>query len=81
MRITNTLMQDRLLRNLQSQGSQLLRASDQVSTGLRNSKLSDDPVAGAQILATDTALRAVEQYRVQLRDRSLQCRHAVTELA
>lgn len=77
MRITNTLMQDRLLRNLQSQGSQLLRASDQVSTGLRNSKLSDDPVAGAQILATDTALRAVEQYRRSVT--SVQARQAAEE--
>jgi flagellar hook-associated protein 3 FlgL len=77
MRITNTLMQERLLRNLQGQGSQLLRASDQVATGLRNSKISDDPVAGAQILATDTALRAVEQYRRSVT--SVQARQAAEE--
>jgi flagellar hook-associated protein 3 FlgL len=66
-----------LLRNLQGQGSQLLRASDQVATGLRNSKISDDPVAGAQILATDTALRAVEQYRRSVT--SVQARQAAEE--
>ncbi|MBK9548859.1 MAG: hypothetical protein IPO52_07145 [Gemmatimonadetes bacterium] len=63
MRITNSVMQERLLRNLQEQGAQYLRASDQVTTGLRNSRISDDPVAGSQVLASDSALRAVEQYR------------------
>jgi flagellar hook-associated protein 3 FlgL len=77
MRITNSVMQERLLRNLQEQGAQLLRASDQVTTGLRNSKISDDPVAGSQILATDTALRAVEQYRRSVT--SVQSRQAAEE--
>ncbi len=63
MRVTNSLLQDRMLQNLQRQNSALLRATEQVSSGIRNSRLSDDPIGGAQILQTDSALRAVEQYR------------------
>jgi|CXWL01.1.fsa_nt_gi flagellar hook-associated protein 3 FlgL len=77
MRITNSVMQERLLRNLQEQGAQLLRASDQVATGLRNSRISDDPIAGAQVLASDAALRAVEQYRRSVT--SVQSRQAAEE--
>ena len=77
MRITNSMMQERLLRNLQEQGAQYLRASDQVTTGLRNSRISDDPVAGSQVLASDTALRAVEQYRRSVT--SVQSRQAAEE--
>jgi flagellar hook-associated protein 3 FlgL len=77
MRVTNSLMQERVLRNLQQQNSQLLRASDQVSTGLRNSRVSDDPIAAAQVLAADTALRGVEQYRRSVT--SIQSRQAAEE--
>lgn len=77
MRITNSVMQERLLRNLQEQGAQLLRASDQVTTGLRNSKISDDPIAGSQVLSADAALRAVEQYRRSVT--SVQSRQAAEE--
>lgn len=77
MRITNSVMQERMLRNLQEQGAQLLRASDQVTTGLRNAKISDDPIAGGQVLQADTALRAVEQYRRSVT--SVQSRQAAEE--
>lgn len=63
MRVTNSLLHDRMLQNIQRQNSALLRATEQVSSGLRHSRLSDDPIGGAQLLQTDSALRAVEQYR------------------
>ncbi|MEO5800782.1 MAG: hypothetical protein ABIZ70_01745 [Gemmatimonadales bacterium] len=63
MRITNFMVNDRLLRNLQAQNRALNEASQQVSTGARHENISDDPVAGAAVLRADRGSRAVQQYR------------------
>lgn len=63
MRITNAVINDRLLRNIQAQNQALAEATQQVATGIRHEHLSDDPVAGAAILRADRGIRAVAQYR------------------
>lgn len=63
MRITNFMVNDRLLRNLQAQNRALNEASNQVATGARHENISEDPVAGAAVLRADRGSRAVQQYR------------------
>jgi flagellar hook-associated protein 3 FlgL len=63
VRITNFMVNDRLLRNLQAQNRSLNEASAQVATGARHENLSEDPVAGAAVLRADRGSRAVQQYR------------------
>ena len=63
MRVSNTLIQQRILRELQTGLAALNQASSQVSTGKRFERLSEDPLAGTQVMGTDRALRGIEQYR------------------
>ncbi len=63
MRITNGLLQQRVLRDIQGNLSRMAAAQTQVSTGKRFETLSEDPLAGVQVMAADGGLRAIEQYR------------------
>ncbi len=63
MRISNRSLQDRVLRDLQSNMVQLARAQEQVSTGKRITRMSQDPVAGTDVLRAERDLRALAQYR------------------
>ena len=63
MRITNSLLQQRVLRDLQANLATVAKAQEQVSSGKRFETMSEDPVAGAQVLTADRGLRGVEQYR------------------
>jgi len=63
MRVTNRLMYEQVLQQVQKHLSELSRAQEQTSSGFRNNRISDDPVAGAQVLRADRTLRAVSQYR------------------
>jgi flagellar hook-associated protein 3 FlgL len=63
MRITNGLIQQRVLRDLQQSMQAAARAQTQISTGRRFETMSEDPVAGGQVLVADRALRGIEQYR------------------
>jgi flagellar hook-associated protein 3 FlgL len=56
-------MYEDVLRNVQNRLSDMDRAQQQVGTGRRNARISDDPLAGAQVLRSDRALRAIVQYR------------------
>lgn len=63
MRISNNMLQARVLQNLQRTFSDLAQTQNQVATGKRFERLSEDPLAGAQVMNSDRALRGIEQYR------------------
>jgi flagellar hook-associated protein 3 FlgL len=63
MRITNNLLQQRVLRDLQSGMSQFADAQRQVATGKRFDKVSEAPLAGTQVMSAERGLRGIEQYR------------------
>lgn len=63
MRISNSQLQQRVLDNLQRNLSSFARAQDQVATGKRFERLSEDPLAGSQVMTADRGLRGIEQYR------------------
>jgi flagellar hook-associated protein 3 FlgL len=56
-------MYEQVLQQVQKHLSELSRAQEQTASGFRNTRISDDPVAGAQVLRADRTLRAVSQYR------------------
>lgn len=63
MRVTNNMRQAQVLRDLQDRMSHLTQAQQQISTGKRFTRASEDPVAAARVLRSDQALRGIAQYR------------------
>lgn len=63
MRISTNMLQQRILSNLQLNFSNFAAAQQQVSTGKRFERLSEDPLSGVQVMTTDRALRGIDQYR------------------
>ena len=62
MRITNHIIQRDALTSLQQGYRRVAEAQQQVSTGMRISRASDDPVAAAGAMQSGSALRALEQF-------------------
>lgn len=62
MRITNNLILMRSLGTVREGLSGLASAQEQVTSGRRINRPSDDPAAAARVLATDSELRALTQY-------------------
>lgn len=62
VRITNNLTLMRSLGTVQTGLSEVAAAQNTVTTGQRINRPSDDPAATAQVLATDSDLRALTQY-------------------
>jgi flagellar hook-associated protein 3 FlgL len=63
MRISTNMLQQRILSNLQQNFSSFAAAQNQVSTGKRFERLSEDPLAGVQVMTADRGLRGIDQYR------------------
>lgn len=63
MRVTNNMRQDQVLRNLQANLQAMTQAQEQVSTGKRFTRASEDPIGAAQVMRADRDLRGIEQYR------------------
>jgi flagellar hook-associated protein 3 FlgL len=63
MRITNSITTQKALRTMQQGQRDIARASDRVTTGLRFSRVSEDPNAAGQVMRTSGSLRALDQYR------------------
>lgn len=63
MRITDNIIYSQSLNRLQQQYSDIATASAQVSSGVRNANVSDDPAAAATVMTTDAAMRGVSQYQ------------------
>lgn len=62
-RITNGLLQRQTLANYQTMLRSIHEAQQQVVSGTRIHRPSDDPVAAGTVVRTDSQLRAIEQYR------------------
>ncbi len=63
MRISNSLLQSRVLRDLQGNLALVTQTQAKVSSGKRFEVMSEDPIAGGQVLTADRGLRAIDQYR------------------
>ena len=63
MRITNTLIQRSSVNQLQNSLQQVDRAREDVSTGRRIRRMSDDPSSASEVVRSSSSLRALEQYR------------------
>jgi flagellar hook-associated protein 3 FlgL len=63
MRITNNIIRENALTNMRRGLQQMEAAQQQVGTGKKVLRASDDPGASATILRTRGSLRALEQYR------------------
>src|SRR5262249_10411886 len=57
------MRQTQVLRDLQAGLAKLADAQQQVSTGKRFTRPSEDPVAAASVMRADRALRGITQYR------------------
>ncbi len=62
MRITNQIIQREALGAIQRSLQGMEQSQTQVASGLRVQRVSDDPVAGKDILRTGSRLRALDQY-------------------
>ena len=67
MRITGSILARQAISGIQSQMRALEDAQRRVSTGQQVHRPSDDPVAAAGILQSTSGLRAIEQYRSNIK--------------
>lgn len=63
MRVTNSLIKNTVLRNIQRNLTQMSRYQDMLSSGKTISKPSDDPIKVARIMGYNSALNQNEQYQ------------------
>ncbi len=63
MRVTNNMRQSQVLRDLQAGLSKLADAQQQVASGKRFTRPSEDPVASSRVMRADRSLRGIAQYR------------------
>jgi flagellar hook-associated protein 3 FlgL len=66
MRITQSMMSNRMLTNLSNSYSDLNKYSEQLSSGKKITKPSDDPVVATKGMSYRTEVRDVEQYKRNL---------------
>jgi flagellar hook-associated protein 3 FlgL len=67
MRVTSSMLrQDSILR-LQTNLQAIERAQRQISSGLKVERMSDDPTAGSEVIRLSSSLRAIDQYRRNVR--------------
>ena len=67
MRVTNQVITQSAINRLQQTLQALDRAREQVSTGRRVQRMSDDPTAGSEIVRVGSSMRAIEQFRRNIR--------------
>lgn len=63
MRITNSIIQQSSLNNIQGNLKKIHEAQERVSSGKRLLRASDDPVGAAESMRARGSLRALDQYR------------------
>lgn len=63
MRITNNILQRNAVAALQVNQQRMQEAQTQVTSGMRFTRASEDPVAASESMRTSGSLRALEQYR------------------
>ena len=62
MRVTTAGQTQAIIARLMDSSSKLGDAQDQVASGLKVAKMSDDPTAASQVVRDQTALRGIDQY-------------------
>lgn len=67
MRVTNQIVMRNSVSGLQGNLQGLERARTDIATGLRLRKMSQDPTAANQVARTGSSLRAIEQFRRNIR--------------
>lgn len=68
MRVTTTMAVSNLVRNLDRSYGRMVKFQEQLASGSRLNKLSDDPAAVERSLALRTELRNMEQYQKNVDD-------------
>ncbi|MGC8778080.1 MAG: flagellar hook-associated protein FlgL, partial [Candidatus Caldatribacteriaceae bacterium] len=63
MRVTQQMISDRVMRNLNGIAASLLKTEDMLSSGKTLNRPSDDPVRFSRVLNLRTSLNKLEQYR------------------
>ena len=63
MRITNNMISQNLLRNLETSQEKIQQLQDQVSSGLKISKPSDDPIGISNVMRLNNSISSVNQYQ------------------
>jgi flagellar hook-associated protein 3 FlgL len=63
MRITNNIIRENALTNMRRGLQQIEKAQQQVGTGIKLTRASDDPAAAATAMTSRASLRALESYR------------------
>ena len=63
MRITNSMIAARSKNSLQANLRLVDQLRDDISSGVRIRKMSDDPVSGSQVLRAGSSLRAITQFK------------------
>src|SRR3954471_780951 len=67
MRITNNMLTHAQFEGLSVNMAAIAKAQAQVSSGKRLQQASDDPTGATQIMASSTSLRALEDYRTNVK--------------
>ena len=67
MRVTNQIITRSSISRLQQNLQGMDRARDQVSTGRRIHAMSDDPTAASEVARIGSSMRAIEQFRRNIR--------------
>lgn len=78
MRITNNILIQSQLQGIRTNSEALVRAQEQIATGRRVNRISDDPVAGGDIMSSTSSINAIEQYRRNVQSASSRAESADT---
>ncbi|WP_406678076.1 flagellar hook-associated protein FlgL [Moorella sp. ACPs] len=68
MRITNRMLGQNVIRNINRNLENMARTQEQMASGKRVNRPSDDPIVVARILAFKTSIAANEQYKKNMED-------------
>ncbi len=66
MRVSNAMLTDNYLRNLNNNLKKMMKQQTQIATGERITKLSDDPVGAVSIMSIGSKLERIEQYQTNI---------------
>lgn len=67
MRVTNQSVLSNSIRNLQTNLQAMERSNEDISSGLRLRKMSQDPASGSEVIRIGSSMRAIEQFRRNIR--------------
>ena len=62
MRITNAILREQNLRDIQGNLARMAELQQQIATGKRFTRVEQDPLAAAQVLRADRGIRAIDQF-------------------